>query len=158
MQKRISWTTRWRVAVATALGVLGLGVCGLFVVVPVGKTLCFIRPDSLHNPPVPANAENIEVGRAMLKPDKGYEAKLITFQTKDNPDEVYQFYKQSLVAEGWMEESVVVLTTYPYRANSKFTWDCGIDSPNLFATIWLHSEVNDSRKTEVMLNYEYLPR
>lgn len=157
MRKRSPATIRI-VALALALGLLGVAGCGWYVIRPIGEALCFIVPDSTRNPPVPPNAEQIEVGRVISKPDKGHETKLITFQTSDKPTTVYEFYQRSLISEGWVEGNVEAIATYPNRVDSKFNWECGIETQNIVATLQLHTEVITSNRTKVTLNVEYIPR
>ena len=142
--------------VVVFFALLLLSVCAV-AIIPVSKGLCIARPDSLQHPPVPHDAEQITAGQSTFKPDEDYAGKLLQFQTSDAPAIVYNFYVQSLEGDGWLQDAAQKVTALPNRIDTKFTWECGFDTPNVFAILWFHSEVIASGKTITTLNYEYIP-
>ncbi len=145
------------VFLAVALGILGL--CGRLVIKGVGGTCFDGRPESIANPPVLANAEQIEFGKSSFEPDKGYIGKLTQFQTSDSPKTVYTFYLASLGKDAWYEDHAQHVMNVPNIAEAKFDWECTtLESTQEIAMLWLHAETIDSGKTVVTLNYEYVAR
>lgn len=138
-----------------ALGLLGL--CGWFVVVrPVAQAMCFTLPDSLRNPPIPPNAKEVKSETPDFMVGKDYAGKRITFQTTDNPAVVYEFYHHALGTDGWLEDADSSLAAGANLIDARFTFKCGIDTPDHIATLWIYSEVGDAGKTMITINSVYL--
>jgi hypothetical protein len=110
-------------------------------------------PASIYNPPIYPNAQQVTVGEQEATMfEKG---KRITFQTPDNPDAVYVFYRDTLLADDWMETQ-----SYhgeePGYATAEFEWyRAGIDSPSRLAILKMNVIVDDTGKSNVTLNLEY---
>jgi hypothetical protein len=108
--------------VVAGIALLIIGLYGWFAIKPILGTCIDSWPESISNPPVMPNAEQIEFGKSSYEPPEGNTGKLTQFQTNDSPDVVYTFYLSTLRKEGWIEDrkqqagKTLVTLNYDYVA------------------------------------------
>jgi hypothetical protein len=136
-----------------------VGLCGWFTIKPILGTCVDTWPESLNNPPVMPNAEQVEFGKSSYEPREGYIGKLTQFQISGSPNDTYTFYLTTLGQDGWFEDPNQQVMPNPNLAEAKFNWQCTtMSSHQQIASLWLHAEVIPSGKTVVTLNYDYATR
>lgn len=139
------------------IGVVGVIASCIILVVSgpafVNSLFWSTPPASVYNPPMYPDAQEVTVGEPEATVfEKG---KRIMFQTPDNPEAVYVFYRDALLADGWYEEK-----SYhgeePGYAIAEFGWlRTGIDSPSREAVLRLEAIAGDTGKSNVSVNLEY---
>lgn len=156
-----------------AVILVALSLCAVLAYRQIDRTLspCKYQPASMRNPPVPMGAEQVAAGTYnaphIFDESEGvYKGvhKELHFETTSALEEVYTFYKTSLLRDGWSNEEAYPGNTHlpggvqltPAAASATFHWTCGFEGQSIFAVDWLRASVLDSGKTHVSLNYEYI--